>query len=80
MAHYTTLSMPKADALAVLALARAGLRGLEREATLEEKRGLESLEYTLEGRDRRSVNRFAKSPTSRKPRVGLDLRRQPRAS
>lgn len=72
MPRYTTLSMPKPDALALLALARFALKDLEREPTFEERRALESLEHTLEGKDRRATNRHN---TAKKPRVGLDLRR-----
>jgi hypothetical protein len=75
MANYVDLSMPKSEALAGLSLLRFAASELERDLTFEERKLVERLEYALEGKDRRKVNRFPK-PTPR-PRVELDLRRRP---
>ena len=74
MAHYLTLSMPKADAVALLGLARVARNMLERPLTTEEGRAMEALEYRIEGRDRRKVNRH-NTPKPGKRMGFLDVRR-----
>lgn len=75
MAHYLTLSMPKADAVALLGLARIARNGMDRPLTVEELRAMEALEYRIEGRDRRKTNRH-NTPKPAGKRMGyLDVRR-----
>ena len=71
--RYVDLSMPKSEALACLVLLRFAAKELGRDLTLEERRLVERLEYALEGKDRRKVNRF---PAAKRGRVELDLRRR----
>ena len=74
MAHYVKLSTPKADAVAGLALLRFAAREVGRPLSVEERRFMESLEYTVEGRDRRAKNTHNVWPKGE--RRGLDLRRR----
>lgn len=74
MPHYVKISVPKADALALLTLVRFAEKELERGLTFEERRAKESLEHAVEGRDRRATNTHNVWP--KQERRGLDLRRR----
>lgn len=76
MPRYADISMPRPHALALLTLVRFAAKELERGLTFEERKALESLEYSLEGRDRRAENRRATPKPAKGKRMGfLDVRK-----